>query len=66
MRYTTFIILFLLGCSSETKEHKAFLKQYGETTRVFCDEGFKIRETYLSERATKPTKFLIDSQDCIK
>ena len=59
------LVLFFIGCSSETSEYRDFVQKYGSETRTYCDEkGFKMRETFMSREASAPQVFLINSQDC--
>lgn len=56
--------LLITGCLNSTGEYRKFVKTYGSETRTFCDGGFKMRETFISPKASKPVLSLINSQDC--
>ncbi len=58
------VALLLIGCSKTSSEYDEFVETYGADTRVFCDGGFMMRETYMSPKATAPQLSLINSQDC--
>ncbi len=60
----TTAVLVLNSCAKTSKEYNEFIQKYGSETRVFCKDGFKMRETFLSPTATHPTVHLINSQDC--
>ena len=58
------ILLLLVGCSSGTKEYRDFVQKYGSDTRTYCEDGFKMRETFMSREASAPQVFLINSHEC--
>jgi hypothetical protein len=57
-------VLFVSGCSKTSREYDEFVSKYGAETRVFCDDGFLMRETFLSKDAKAPQLYLINSQEC--
>jgi len=54
-------MLSLNNCDSN---YDIFVKQHGSNTRTFCQDGFKMRETFLDKASSKPQKYLINSQEC--
>lgn len=58
------ILIVLSGCDGKSKEYKEFVETYGSETRTFCEDGFKMRERFVSEKAIYPQRYLINSQEC--
>ncbi len=58
-------LLFFTGCQ-ETKEYREFVDKYHSETRTFCQDGFLMRETFVSPMASKPEQALINSDVCYK
>ena len=50
--------------SSQSSEYRAFVKKYGADYRYYCEDGFKMKEKFMSPKATATQKYLINSQDC--
>ena len=50
--------------SKESYEYSKFVKENGGNLRYFCEDGFKMKEKFISIKAKAPMKYLINSQDC--
>ncbi len=62
--YTIMVAVVFTGCGQGSSEYKEFVEAYGSDTRLFCDDGFLMRETFKSSKATAPQLFLVNSQEC--
>ena len=59
------LVMLLVGCSEKpSKEYKEFVELNGASTRIYCEDGFTMRETFLTPEATAPQVYLINSQLC--